>query len=464
MTVSARHIAFVFFVFHLVVASKIAMFDDEAYYTLWARDLAWGYYDHPPMIAYMIRAGTSMFGETSFGVRFVGVVGMGVASLLVGDITRLLRGNAAQASLVIVLFNFSILVMGVGSFATPDAPSTVFWIAALWASIHAVQSGHGRWWIGAGVLIGLGGLSKFTNVFFAFGMLGWLICTTNGRRMLGTWRPYAAIGCAVGVLVPYLVWNIQTDWLGFDRQGSRLAVTGLQPQFILEYVVVFVLLPTPLVTWFALKAIRMRVPNIGLLLWSIGPVLIYFLFHASHSQVQANWLTPVQGPIAILAALALGGWSVKARGTVGMAVVMTCGLLGAAFNPWHPIGTADNPPNQTRGWDAAHADIQAEIEATGATWIATTSYATTGMLAYQFQNLPVWSVDELQRYGFKGDFPDQLCEATGLLVERTKIAPDLAIGLFEAIGEISTVRRMQGETELQSYRLRQVKGPHLCGD
>ena len=42
---------------------------NEAYYALWAQNLAWGYFDHPPMVAVWIRSSTHLFGKTDFGVR-----------------------------------------------------------------------------------------------------------------------------------------------------------------------------------------------------------------------------------------------------------------------------------------------------------------------------------------------------------------------------------------------------------
>src|SRR5262245_35071705 len=49
-------------------------FGDEPYYWLWSRHLSWGYYDHPPAIAIVIRTGTALFGDTEFGVRFAGIL------------------------------------------------------------------------------------------------------------------------------------------------------------------------------------------------------------------------------------------------------------------------------------------------------------------------------------------------------------------------------------------------------
>src|SRR5690606_14759303 len=75
MRFSAFTLSLVFLAVHLAIAAWVPLFDDEAYYALWARDLALGYYDHPPMIAYMIRMGTSLFGETPLGIRMFPVVG-----------------------------------------------------------------------------------------------------------------------------------------------------------------------------------------------------------------------------------------------------------------------------------------------------------------------------------------------------------------------------------------------------
>ena len=47
---------------------------DEAYYWTWSRHLAGGYYDHPPMVAVVIRLGTMIAGDTEFGVRLVSVL------------------------------------------------------------------------------------------------------------------------------------------------------------------------------------------------------------------------------------------------------------------------------------------------------------------------------------------------------------------------------------------------------
>ncbi len=121
---SVVSVSLLFLAVHLVMATLLPLFDDEAYYALWARDLALGYYDHPPMIAYMIRMGTTLLGETPIGIRLFPVTCFVASGYLVGDIVRRISGGAAGLPVLsTTLFNLGLLVFALGSFATPDAPS-----------------------------------------------------------------------------------------------------------------------------------------------------------------------------------------------------------------------------------------------------------------------------------------------------------------------------------------------------
>ena len=73
---------------------RVELTFDEAYYTLWSRALAFGYLDHPPMVALWIRASTALFGGSEFGVRALGAVLFALAPALVGVSAR--RGCSAR--------------------------------------------------------------------------------------------------------------------------------------------------------------------------------------------------------------------------------------------------------------------------------------------------------------------------------------------------------------------------------
>src|SRR6478609_7306141 len=61
-------------VLRLIAAAVTPITFDEAYYWMWSKHLAGGYYDHPPMVAFVIRAGTMIAGDRELGVRLVSIL------------------------------------------------------------------------------------------------------------------------------------------------------------------------------------------------------------------------------------------------------------------------------------------------------------------------------------------------------------------------------------------------------
>ncbi|HET9683176.1 MAG TPA: glycosyltransferase family 39 protein, partial [Gemmatimonadaceae bacterium] len=105
----------------LFFAWWIPLFPDETYYWDWSRHLAGGYFDHPPMIALLIRAGTLVGGDTRLGVRFFPVVAGAVASLAAVAIARRIAGDRAARTASIVFALMPLAASGL-VLATPDAP------------------------------------------------------------------------------------------------------------------------------------------------------------------------------------------------------------------------------------------------------------------------------------------------------------------------------------------------------
>ncbi len=68
-------------VLRLWAAGALGLAADEAYYWLWSKNLSFGYFDHPPMVAVLIRASTAVFGDTEFGIRWLSVLLGAAASL-----------------------------------------------------------------------------------------------------------------------------------------------------------------------------------------------------------------------------------------------------------------------------------------------------------------------------------------------------------------------------------------------
>ncbi len=91
----------------LWAAAVIPLTEDEAYYRLWSQNLHLGYYDHPPMIAWWIRLGTFLAGDTPLGVRPLPLLGAAATTWLTADLARRLGGSARTGLVAALAYNAS---------------------------------------------------------------------------------------------------------------------------------------------------------------------------------------------------------------------------------------------------------------------------------------------------------------------------------------------------------------------
>ncbi len=103
----------------LVVAASLHLTEDEAYYRLWSFSPAFGYFDHPPMIAWWIWLGRGLAGDTPLGVRLLPSLACALDTLLVFDMVPPGRRRAGLALRAAVWFNAMLLVAAGGFLAVP---------------------------------------------------------------------------------------------------------------------------------------------------------------------------------------------------------------------------------------------------------------------------------------------------------------------------------------------------------
>src|SRR5271156_5982491 len=295
----------------LWLIGRVELTFDEAYYTLWSRNLAWGYLDHPPMIAVWIRASTILFGPSEFGVRALSTLVFAAQPALIGVIAWRLFGSREVAALAALLW-VSMPLVAAAPLATPDAPLTIFWTLAL-AGLVEVWRGRSLGWIAVGLALGLGLLSKFTAVFLGAGIVLAMLATPSLRSWFFRPAPYLAALGALAVFSPFLVWNAEHGWATFTKQFGRVPPHGFAPRYLLEFLGSQIGLMNPLIAVAAALGSARRTSTQpdrearGLLLATVAPAAAYFFVHALHDRVQGNWPAPLYPALAILAAR--GAWA-----------------------------------------------------------------------------------------------------------------------------------------------------------
>src|ERR1700728_3396863 len=160
----------------LVSATWTPLTFDEAYYWMWSKHLAFGYYDHPPGVALVIRLGTMIAGDTELGVRLVSILLALPMSYAVYRTAEILFGGRQLAANATILLNVTLMAAVGTLIVTPDSPLLVASSFIVLCLAKVLETGRAAWWLAVGVAVGAALLSKYTALFFGPAILLWLVC------------------------------------------------------------------------------------------------------------------------------------------------------------------------------------------------------------------------------------------------------------------------------------------------
>jgi len=275
----------------LLYAGLVELMPEEAYYWNYAQHLDYGYLDHPPMVAWLIRAATAIFGQTQFAVRAGSILCGLFTTFFVYRLTRNVYGEAAALASVALTQALPFFFLS-GLLMTPDAPMTAAWAACLYFLERALIANQaGAWWR-AGVALGLGLVSKYTILLLPIVAAAYVVWNPGSRHWLRRSEPYLATLCALLVFAPVLIWNAQHEWASFAFQTSRRLAEA--PRFALPNLIASVIvLLTPigalaLVLAMNSKRAQQAAARRLLRLAALLPLGVFFVFSLRH-QVKLDW-------------------------------------------------------------------------------------------------------------------------------------------------------------------------------
>jgi 4-amino-4-deoxy-L-arabinose transferase-like glycosyltransferase len=464
-------------------ASLIDLRTDEAYYWTWSKENVLCFLDHPPMIAWFIRFGTLIFGDTNLGVRFAGILAMLVTQLLLADIVRRVTHDVRAIVLAVLMPEAALYYGLLMAKVSPDVALIPFAVAMVSALIRLNESGNPRWWLAAGVFGGLALLSKFTVAMLIPAVVAFMLVPDWRRRWLLSPYPWLAALIALVLFLPVLIWNAQHDWASFSFQLVRATAThDLSLRTVADFIglqfglVGFILLPVVL-SGVALTAWRgyLRGDAVAILLSTAVIVPFgYFFWKSMSLRVGDTWpmfmwpagFAATAINIAMLPREGFPAWMIKstiswANAAVASGMVMVVVIfLYYVVSPWNFIGKTD-PIGGEAGYDQVADRAQAELQKIGASWIATTDYRTYAMLRWYFNGrVPVIQINERGRFlGFRDPGMAWIRGHTGLYVGRE---PDNASPLWiytTAIREpLERVDRTWRGIVMDTYALEKLTG------
>ena len=466
-------------VLRLVAAAWTPLTFDEAYYWMWSKHLAGGYYDHPPMVAYVIRAGTIIAGDTELGVRLVSILLALPMSFAVYQTAGILLGGRRVAATAAILLNVTLMAAVGTLIVTPDAPLLVASSFVLFFLAKVLETGRGFWWLAVGVAVGAALLSKYTALFFGPAILIWLIAVPKLRRWLISPWPYLGGLIAFAIFSPVILWNAEHNWVSFIKQLGRARIEDFRPAFIAELVPTQVAFATPLVfilgamglhamMWRQTGALAARA-LINSMFWTI---VAYFIWHSLHARVEANWFAPVYPAFVIAAAVAghLTRWDVQQRRLADFCLrwaapsgILLFALLIVQSNTGWLTGYRRDATVRSVGvgWREAAREIEAVRVRTGATCVLAPDYGTTGWLAFY---LPKGTcvAQQAQRIRWVNMPEPDAKSLAGKLLYVDDSAPSgrpFLKDFFARIENVGEVKRKRGPLVVETYWLLLLQDP-----
>jgi len=373
-----------------IASGLIELSEDEAYQWTWSKHLALSYYSKPPLIAYTQWLGTHLWGDNDFGVRFFSpVIGAILGILLLRFFARAVNARAGFF-LALIVSATPLLVLG-SVVMTIDPLSVLFWTAAMISGWQAIQRGaKNAAWLWTGLWMGLGFLSKYTEMLQLLCWVIFFILWKPARAHLRKPGPYLALLVNLLCAIPVLVWNWQHHWitvhhvatnagadkpwaLSFSHLGDFASFVGvetlvLNPIFFIATV------------WACIAFWRRGRHDPRLVfLFSMGaPLFLGYLFFTLHSKVKPNWIAPSVLPSFCLAVIywdtrwrlgarALKGWFIAglAAGFAMIALMHEPDLVGRLAG--RPLPPKKDPATRVRAYremavtvEAARENLQAE--------------------------------------------------------------------------------------------------------
>src|SRR4051812_6968663 len=462
----------------LIAAAFTPITFDEAYYWMWSKHLAGGYYDHPPGVAVVIRLGTLIAGDTEFGVRLVSILLALPMSWAIYQAAAILFGSRRVAASSAILLNITLMAAVGTMIVTPDAPLLVASSFLLFALAKVLQTGHGVWWLAVGAAAGCALLSKYTALFFGPAILIWLVAVPKLRHWLIS--PWLYLGGLVAMLLfaPVILWNAEHHWVSFIKQMGRARIEDFRPAFIAELIPTQIAFATPLVWILGVMGLYVMFQRragalaaralVSTMFWTI---VAYFVWHSLHARVEANWFAPVYPAFAIAAAYAahLVQWEGRAQRLVNFCLrwaapsgIVMFALLVVQANTGALSGYRRDATVRSVGvgWREAAREIEAVRARVGASCVLAPDYGTTGWLAFY---LPKGTCVEQQNQRIRWiNMPEPTAAQLGgkQLYIREALPGDHPLkDNFARVEKVAEVQRKRGPLVVKPYSLDLREGP-----
>lgn len=359
--------------FAVLTTGDMNLYSDEAYYWGWAQHFEFGYYSKPPMVAWMIMATTSLFGESEVAIKLGSLFFYIITSMTMYLIGRELYDERTGFFTMVAFITLPATFLSSMIIST-DAPFLLFWSLSLLMFIKAIRTNRLSFWIGLGIFGGFGLLSKYTMLVFMGSALLYLFQSVPYRHHLKNGRLYLAMAIAAAVYSPNLFWNVSNHFASFlhTKDNAHLESSLLHVDKMAEFLGSQLAVFGP-VLFVVLVGILFRYKRSAadettkMLLWFVIPFFTLITTISLLSRAHANWAAPIYiASTLLVVAYLLRSHRMKLLGAaIGINI-----LMGVVVYHYYTIAEVvgieltkkTDPQKRIQGWDRLGAEVSALLK------------------------------------------------------------------------------------------------------
>jgi hypothetical protein len=377
---------------------------DEAYYWTWSLHPAFGYTDHPPMVAWLIKLG-SFLGQSYGTVRLPFVIGEAVAAIAVGMAAKILAGDARSGAFAAIVFTLIPQTKLEFAECIPDGAYVLAWSLALWAAAALARRASPVTTIALGAALAATVYSRTFGWALVFGIAAWALAAR--RDLL---RPVAA-ACAIAVVayVPFLMWNASVGWETFAFEFvHRQSIATFSPAKLFDLGTIRFLLYGALIVVLT-YLVAMRRPPLPLVAWTALPLPVALIVLSFAMKTESYWIIGPAASLSIACGIQLARatalWRNIVVGILGISTAYATAVAvflalperaqAAAFRVWPSL------PKQTSSGMFAYRPLADDLRADASSGITifTGKYETSAeLLWYGVPSLIVVDMAELPQW------------------------------------------------------------------
>lgn len=353
-----------------IYAAKTDLVSDEAQYWTWSRELAFGYFSKPPMIAWLIRGATAICGDGEVCIRSASPVLYTLASVVMFLTGRALFGERVGFWSAIVFatlpgVSYSSLLI------TTDVPLILFWIIALYFWVMLVKRQSMGFAVLFGVAIGLGLLAKQAMIYAVLCVACHAVVSREARQALRGGRGIVAALVALALFAPNVIWNAEHGFPTVRHTGANIGwqYPYVHPLQLFEFLIVQFGVFGPILVLVLLRTAwrEIKEPHDSrktLLLGFSLPVLAILTVQAILSRAHGNWSATAYPAATILVTASMIELNRKILFAISLCLHLVVAVLLAiapAFALQSPLFERIQFLSQVVGWRGVADAVRAQL-------------------------------------------------------------------------------------------------------